>query len=504
MNQYIPHINESEISNRTSALLLVFALLAGAILRCWNINQSFWWDEIWSTLPYAKAHSVWHIFADLGFYFNNHLLYSLLARGSIQMIGESEFAVRLPALILGLLAVPALFQFGKRHAGASCAVIAALLLALSPFHIDHSTEARGYAGLALFSVLSSFYFLKGVKSDGIRSWMLYACYTVLGFGSHVFMAAVSVAQSVVALMLLAMAAWFPERARVSPRAVRRAMAALICAGALTVLLYSPILPAFVENLGKVRLVNVDRLPFMESLLDSFLFPGLSSVAGILVYGVLFFLGMLVTLRKDPVLGLYLTVLFVLPLSLYLLLNPMFMFERYFIFVLPFALLVISRGMVWLAGRFRPRLGSAVITALIAMIVYLQYPALAVTLTKDRQDYREAVRYVEAQVRGRTGDLVFSLGYAGEHFRYYARDIAIVTPETGDELSALLEGKQRAWCLITAWLPDIRPPYEDEMLYAERPGQVDIYNYVKTHFVLKKHFASRYGVDVYYREGLTRQ
>jgi hypothetical protein len=69
----------------------------------------------------------------------------------------------------------------------------------------------------------------------------------------------------------------------------------------------------------------------------------------------------------------------------------------------------------------------------------------------------------------------------------------------DELSALMKGKEGIWCLITAWLPDLRPSCEDEALYAERFGQVEIYNYVKTHFVLKKHFASKYGVDVYYKE-----
>jgi 4-amino-4-deoxy-L-arabinose transferase-like glycosyltransferase len=499
MNKYIPHINESEISNRTSLLLLILALLVGCILRCWNITQSFWWDELWSTMTYAKAHSTLHIFTDLGYYFNNHLLNSLLVRGSIRVFGESEWAARLPALIMGLFAIAALFRFGRLFAGASSAAIAAALLALAPFHIDHSGEARGYAGLALFSVLSSLYFLKGVQSDGIRSWMLYACCTVIGFCSHVFMAAVSVAQFVVALTLMVMARWFPGRSRVSPGAVRRAMVSLFCAGVLTVLMYSTMLSAFVENLGKVRLVQVDRLPFLKSLLGSFLFPGITGVAGSLVYGVLFFLGLFVTLRKDQVLCFYLAVLIVLPISLYLLLNPMFMFERYFIFVLPFALLVISQGAAALAGWFQPRFRNAVALVLIALMAYLQYPAIATALTRDRQDYREAVRYVEEQVRGRTGDLVFSLGYAGEHFRYYAREMTIFTPETGDELAALLQGKQRAWCLITAWLPDIRPPHEDEALYTERPGQVDIYNYVKTNFVLKKHFASKYGVDVYCKE-----
>ena len=139
-------------------------------------------------------------------------------------------------------------------------------------------------------------------------------------------------------------------------------------------------------------------------------------------------------------------------------------------------------------------------ALVAAFACLQYPAIASDdSNQDRQNYREAVRYVEEEVNGRAGDLVFSLGYAGEHFRYYARDITIHTPQTVDELSALMEGKERVWCLITAWLPDLRPAHEDATLYAERPGQVEIYHYVKTNFRLKKHFASKYAVDIYYKE-----
>ena len=194
-------MNAPDNSDRYSLLLLGLALLTGCVLRCWNITQSFWWDELWSTLPYAKAHSVRHIFTDLGYYFNNHLLNSLLVRYSIKVFGESEFFARLPALLLGLLAVPAVFQFGKRFLGSFSAGIAALLLAFSPFHIDHSSEARGYSGLALFSILSSLYFLKGVKENESRSWVLYVCFTVLGFCSHVFMAAVSVSQIFAVLLV---------------------------------------------------------------------------------------------------------------------------------------------------------------------------------------------------------------------------------------------------------------------------------------------------------------
>ena len=93
-------------------------------------------------------------------------------------------------------------------------------------------------------------------------------------------------------------------------------------------------------------------------------------------------------------------------------------------------------------------------------------------------------------------LLFAIGYAGEHFRYYASGKTIATPETPDELTELMRGKEQICCLVTAWLPDIRPPYEDERLYSEQPEQTELYNYVKKQFVLKKTFLSRYPVEVY--------
>lgn len=491
------------ISKRNSLLLLGLALLAGAILRLWNINQSFWWDEIWSTLPYAKAHSVFHSFTDLGYYFNNHLLNSLLVRCSIAIFGESELTARLPALLMGLLAIVAVFQFGRLFADAGCGIIAAVLLAFSPFHIDHSTEARGYAGLALFSLLSSLYFLKGLKTNQVRSWVWYVLFTVLGFCSHVFAAAVLISQFFLIILLVGMTKWLSGRVNTTLQALRSGVVSLFCAGCITVLIYSPMLSDFFANAAKVRLVGVTRLPFIMSLVHSFLFPGSNSVTGSVVYGALFLAGLYVTLNRDPLLFIYLVVLFLLPLTVYLLINPMFVFERYFIFVLPLALVVVSRGITALTGRFGSPFRSIAAMVLVAMLVYLQFPAMVATITRDRQNYREAVRYVEKETQGRREDLVFSIGYAGEHFRYYARQVFIHTPETVDALSALMEDKQHAWCLITAWLPDLRPPHEDAVLYAERPGQVEIYNYVKTHFVLKKHFASKYGVDIYYGENIMR-
>jgi 4-amino-4-deoxy-L-arabinose transferase-like glycosyltransferase len=484
------------VAGKRSTMLVGLALLTGGVLCCWNSGQSFWWDEIWSTMTYVKAPSLWNVVSSLGYYFNNHILYSLLARAFIAVLGESELVARLPAVLMGLLAIVVLFQFGKAFLGVPAGSLASLLLAFSAFHIDHSSEARGYSGLVLFSLLSSYYFIKGLKENQSTSWMAYVLFTVLGFYSHVFMFAVSVSQFLSALMLAGGRQWASGSTAITPRTLRNFFLALLCSGITTLLIYSPVLPAFFRNLGRMQVVTVSRVPFVVSLVQSLL-PGCNSSAGGMLYGILFVAGLFGILKKDSTLFLYFLVLCMLPLSLYLAINPMFVFERYFIFTLPAVLLIVGEGMVVLTTRLRGIYKNGVITALLALLVFLQVPAIGRTVNQDRQNYREAIRYVEGEMRNTTGDLIFSIGYAGEHFRYYASDSTIATPETLDELSALMQGKDRIWGLITAWLPDIRPPYEDRDLYSERPGQTEIYNYVKKEFMLKKTYLSKYPVEVYY-------
>jgi hypothetical protein len=310
------------------------------------------------------------------------------------------------------------------------------------------------------------------------------------------MIAVVISQFFSALLFIFAEKWGSRKIVINPKALKNFLLSIFFAGVTTILIYSPVLSTFFANLGKVRFVNVSRMPFIFSLLNSLL-PGIQTPAGIIVYSTLFISGIYYTFRKDPPLLLYVFVLSILPLSLYLLMNPMFVFERYFIFDLPFVLLIVSQGAVGLAGNFRGVYKNGVILFLLLILVYLQLPAINKMLHQDRQNYREAVRYVESKISDKKGDIVFSLGYAGEHFRYYSHSASIPTPESLDEFFAIIQGKKRIWCLITAWLPDLRQPHEDKALYSEKPGQIEVYNYVKKNFTLKKHFSSRYPVKVYF-------
>jgi len=89
---------------------------------------------------------------------NNHVLYSILAKLSIQTFGLSEFALRLPSLIAGFFLVVGIFEL-LRIAVCSPAVrwVAFTALSLHPLLLDFSIAARGY-GMALAFLVWSIYF----------------------------------------------------------------------------------------------------------------------------------------------------------------------------------------------------------------------------------------------------------------------------------------------------------------------------------------------------------
>ena len=457
-------VNQQPVKSTYLFALVMSILLVAVILRCWNLNQSFWWDEIWSTMPYATAPSLWQTISSVGYYFNNHLFYSLLARFSIMLLGENEIAARLPAVIMGLAACcGGVFYWKKvsRNRQRSPGRAAACRFRLSYRSLFRSARLCGACAVlaALFILFSQ----TACTPTGLIAWLLFSLFTILGFYTHPFMLAVCVSQFFCAVLFFAAGKAGLQRIAVTFTVLRSVVLSLLSAAIITLTLYAPVISTFLHNLKKVRIVSVTRWPFLMSLFSSWC-PGIESPVGILVYGALFCGGIMVSGRKDPRMATYTVVLSVVPLVLYLLLNPMFVFERYFIFALPFILLVIGSAVAALAERLSGVYRTGAVSLCLLILFYLQWPALHTILTQDRQDYREAVQFVEQHMPDTPADLVFSIGYAGEHFRYYARKRQMFVPESLAELKKQSAGRKRIWCLITAWLPAIRPG-------PRRPGTV---------------------------------
>lgn len=133
---------------RTYLLLCVVVAVA---LRWPLLGKSLWFDEV--CMSSQRIGTTEQLLATL--YVDIHPpLFVAFMHVWARLFGDGELALRLPALLSGLLAIPTLWWTGHRLVGDVAARWAALLLALSPVHVWYSVEARLYAPMVLLTLLA--------------------------------------------------------------------------------------------------------------------------------------------------------------------------------------------------------------------------------------------------------------------------------------------------------------------------------------------------------------
>jgi hypothetical protein len=113
---------------------------------------------------------------------NNHSFFSILSRLSLgawrALTGAapeafSEAAARVPSLVAGLGTVVVVGCFLRGAGFPVAGVAAAWLLALHPWHVRYSSEARGYALLLFFLVLATWAMVSALGKGRWRDWLLF-------------------------------------------------------------------------------------------------------------------------------------------------------------------------------------------------------------------------------------------------------------------------------------------------------------------------------------------
>ncbi len=133
--------------------MIYLLTLIGLILRLLLSNQSFWLDEgasiMAARVPLAQFFT--YIKADF-----QPPLYYLFLKLWLPLAGNSEWLIRLPGILVGAATVPLLFLICRKIFGNTSKIplIAALFLALNPFHIYYSQELRMYNLSTIFVLLS--------------------------------------------------------------------------------------------------------------------------------------------------------------------------------------------------------------------------------------------------------------------------------------------------------------------------------------------------------------
>ncbi|MDP2860360.1 MAG: glycosyltransferase family 39 protein, partial [bacterium] len=115
----------------------------------------------------------------------NPPLFNVILYLWLKIFPATEFFVRLPSLIFGLLTGIFIYKISKEiFTNHKIALLSLILLITSPLHIFYSQEARMYS-LAAFTVSGSmYYFVKLIRTKNLLSVVYYALFTVLMLYSH--------------------------------------------------------------------------------------------------------------------------------------------------------------------------------------------------------------------------------------------------------------------------------------------------------------------------------
>lgn len=140
----------------------------------------------------------------------------------IQAAGTSEYAIRYPSALIGLLAAASSFRLGHRLFGRTGAWLALLVFALAPLSLWAARNGRMYSLVMLLSLAIMASWIRWIDRPTARNWLIFTGLSLAGAMTHYFLVLLWPAQ---ALLLLA----FPQQTR----AIRRPwLATLAAAGTL--------------------------------------------------------------------------------------------------------------------------------------------------------------------------------------------------------------------------------------------------------------------------------
>ncbi|CAN5695867.1 hypothetical protein BH11VER1_BH11VER1_15790 [soil metagenome] len=256
---------ESALSTRAFFALLALLLLGALTMRLPRMPHSFWGDEAAAIVTYVHGHfkpvdkedlqgkmkfdqPTW----DETLYGasqgpNNHVLFSLASRLCLKAWRDihdlphtafTEWVVRIPPLIAGLASIAGIALLLRIWGAPSLGLLTATVMALHPWHIKYSAEARGYTlALAILPVLL-LTLTYALESNRWRHWLAFAgCEFLILYswpGISYAVAGINVAAAV--LMLLQ-----PDRVATLSRWVT----ANLLAAMVFITLYAPHLPQIV-------------------------------------------------------------------------------------------------------------------------------------------------------------------------------------------------------------------------------------------------------------------
>lgn len=399
--------------------VLVLTALAG-VLRFSGLGiQSVWYDE--ATSASIASGSLWDIVTGQARDNGNPPLFVIALFCWTHLFGTGDSAIRSLSALVGTLSVPVLYKIGVGLLDRRRAFVAALLLALSPFHLYYSQEARAYALVTLLVILSNLSLMRLIdRPRSVGAWLGYVATAFGGLYTYYFFGFCILGQTI-------LVCWEFRRDR-------RVLLSWFFALALIGLLYLVWIPVLLAQLATVG--NLSRaatswryqflaVPLAYSVGRTLVWQGyhplpnvLCAASGLAAVGLMFLIGAAALLRqagrREKLLALWFLMPLLCPLILSVGVAPMF-YVHYSIMALPAWCLIVASGSHRLFNYSKKICTGAIVLFCVgtagALVNHYSH------IFKD--DWRDAVRRVEQGISERE-ILLFDADFNELSYARYAK------------------------------------------------------------------------------------
>ena len=431
--------------------LLIALTLIGAVLRFVNLGfNSLWLDEA-STYTFASMSipGIWA--ATTGGEFNPPLFYWI--EHLMLVFGNNEIILRFVPAVCGVLTIPLMYWAGKEFVDKNVGIVAAAACTVSPFLIFYSQEARAYSMGLFFVTFAMVFFLKALKTNNAMHWALFGALSALAYWTHFYTLVITGTLVLYAIFVKAME-WKEDLRSLKP---------VIIGAATFVIMSLPLLVLTIQLFAK-RTSGGPTFGIQGAGIISETFRQLSGFSELvmLLFLILFVIGIIQALLLDRNKGIFILALTILPFIIsWFLSYKIPMQPRYLIILAPVYF-------VGIALAYKPVfsliMNPKIVYGIMALLVVLSVttPFFAGYYTSySKEDWRGFA----GQIRQATqpGDiLVFVPGYISQPFDYYYTNASEGTfrygAQSAEELAsyAALNTSQKIFYIVTGDISSADP------------------------------------------------
>jgi uncharacterized membrane protein len=433
-----------KIKTNPSLIILAIIILVGSYLRFHALgSEALWLDEA-VTYRIGSLDLVSEVWDNA--IRDRHPPLHFLIIHLVTIFSSTEFALRLPSAIFGILTIPALYLLAQTMFGKKEALLSAFILSISTFHIYYSQESRMYAQMVFFSLMSIYFIYRAYLENNKWLWVGFAVSGACAFWSFYYTIFVIIPEMMFYLLIQFKDSVREKRIVVGDiHNLRNFVLSILGLGLLISPLIVPFVSQSISRTSSSPTWGVGQsMGFFTTILKQFSVSdtGMYFLLPFFLIGVVFLIKEKTQWKEGLLLGLVFSVPFA---ASYILAASMPFSPRHVLFILPVYILIISRGVVGVGdylsflGRSTPKKQAVSFNSVIFVLAFIFILSLVSApsvssyySSPQKNDWDSAARFFAEN--SNSGDVIVLLpSYMTQPFEfYYEQNDRIVTGASSSE------------------------------------------------------------------------